>query len=107
MDKHPIEFTDTDETDIGFRAQLAALIQSNANKPHPNPKGLQVISKQVTKVADELASLRDKYLQMHGIKENEPCPLMVDQTQMGLTYAIHECHKVITYFENEYNNATK
>lgn len=97
-----------EEPEKDFRAELAALINSNnADKPHPNLKILEAISSQLLKTTDELVQVRHKYLRLHNITDGKDAniPYDINAVQLGLTYAIHECHKIMSNLESELKKA--
>ena len=89
-----------------FRAELAALIKSNNSKPHADVKLLETVSSKILKITDDLVTTRIQYLKLHNIKDTEECTSYdVNAVQLGITYAIHECHKIISLMEKELSNA--
>ena len=90
-----------------FKAELAALINANAAKKHPNVKLLELVSERLLKITDELVATRNQYLKIHNLLEprGEAVPYDIGLTEMGITNAVHECHKVISYLEKELRQA--
>lgn len=99
--------TQPEESKNDFRDNLAALIQTNSTKKHPNLKLLGTISAKLLKVTDELAQIRISYMRLHNIKEDksEDTPYDINAVQLGITYAIHECHKIIANMDAELQKA--
>ena len=101
-----IDETDTAPEKEDFRAELAALINSNNAKPHPDLKMLKLISSKILKITDDLVTTRIQYLKLHNLLETEESPSYdINSVQLGLTYAIHECHKIISFLEKELGKA--
>lgn len=96
-----------EEPQNDFRAELTALIQMNSTKKHPNLKLLETISAKLLKVTDELAQIRISYMRLHNITEGNGAdtPYDINTVQLGITYAIHECHKIIANMETELRKA--
>ena len=85
-----------------FRAELAALINNNNLKAHPDCKLLETISSKMLKITDDLVTTRLQYLKHHNVKDTQECTSYdINSVQLGITYAIHECHKVISFLEKE------
>ena len=95
------ETDDTPEKD--FRAELAALIQSNASQKHPSIKILEAISARILKITDDLVDARGRYLKLHSLTDGqeEGVPYDINLVQITITHAIHECHKVMSQLERE------
>jgi len=90
-----------------FRAELAALIEANGATTHPNLKLLEAISAKLLKTTDELVKIREQYMRLHSISEGENAniPYDINAVQLGLTYSIHECHKIMANMEAELKKA--
>ena len=86
-----------------FKAELAALINSNNSKTEcSDRKLLETISSKILKVTDDLVTTRLQYLKLHNVKDTEESTSYdVNSVQLGITYAVHECHKVISFLEKE------
>ena len=85
-----------------FKAELAALINSNNDANRVDSKLLEGLTAKILRITDELAETRNQYLRHHNLTEaHENIPYDINIIQLGITYAIHECHKIISYLTEE------
>ena len=102
-----IDGNEPDEPQKDFRAELASLINSKAKVPHPDCAVLENISKKLLKATDTLVQIRNAYMRLHDIHEDKgkEIPYDINAIQLGLTYAVHECHKIMANLETELKKA--
>ena len=85
-----------------FKAELATLIGNNNTAKKTDTKMLEALTERALKLTDELAELRNSYLRLHNLTDGkDEFPYDINLVQLGITYSIHECHKVISYLQDE------
>ena len=101
-----MEKSSSNELKKDFRADLAALIQENSAKKHPDVKLLESMNEKILKAAKELSVIRGQYLRLHSIEDSHiNVPYEIENTQIRITSAIHECRKVVSCLERELRQA--